>query len=420
MNARPTLTILVPTYNRAAYLENLMDGLCKMVEASHHRDRVEILISDNVSRDRTPEIGTRFGSLYSFVTYHRKQMHLDSGEANIFSSAPLAHGEYVWTLGDDDFVLPGAVDRLFQVLDGNDAAFFLFNNGVVDSGRHTILDHYIESSHSMITFDTISDLVANLGFITATTTFSSTVWSKRAILRADWQDLVRASSAYAHVAIYLDGCRGLKSAFVDRHLIAYRFVEGEIDRSFSRWAKEHKLPRLFPWHIGIIRLFNLLIKKGNITPDYFWSIKELIMDFCAIKGNIRPLHFLVCEAFIKQIKFGLSSLCPSEFIDLSAWLEAMTFFKDCPFPEERSVIERLASLTPEMKSLAESAWSPRACPNRIARKQAFFRQKLQILQDVLGSLDKKSGCALPPEGIWIGLAGSNHTFQPLNCRGHDV
>jgi abequosyltransferase len=112
----PLLTIAIPTYNRSRYLSRLLDSLLSQLKAeTFDKPRVELLISDNASSDDTSAIletyrlqGLRFRSL-------RNQTNL-GGDANIAQCFAEASGQYVWIIGDDDIVLPGALAFLLDFL----------------------------------------------------------------------------------------------------------------------------------------------------------------------------------------------------------------------------------------------------------------------------------------------------------------
>ena len=52
----PLLSICIPTYNRAAILQETSRLLIRAIKESGHLSEVEICISDNASTDRTPDV----------------------------------------------------------------------------------------------------------------------------------------------------------------------------------------------------------------------------------------------------------------------------------------------------------------------------------------------------------------------------
>ena len=59
-NKQPLLSICIPTYNRAEYLEGALKNI---VTDSAFDSRVEVIISDNASTDNTQEVGKKYSNL---------------------------------------------------------------------------------------------------------------------------------------------------------------------------------------------------------------------------------------------------------------------------------------------------------------------------------------------------------------------
>ena len=56
-NKQPLLSICIPTYNRASYLEGAIQNI---ITDNAFGDEVEIIISDNASTDNTEEIAKKY------------------------------------------------------------------------------------------------------------------------------------------------------------------------------------------------------------------------------------------------------------------------------------------------------------------------------------------------------------------------
>jgi abequosyltransferase len=109
---RPLLTIAIPTYNRAEYLRQLLDSLLEQVR---NESRVEVLISDNASTDDTANLIHEKRRNGSPLTYLANE-HNIGPDANFLQCFESAAGKYVWIIGDDDLLLPGAVSQVLEYL----------------------------------------------------------------------------------------------------------------------------------------------------------------------------------------------------------------------------------------------------------------------------------------------------------------
>lgn len=115
LNKAPTLTIAIPTYNRSKYLVRLLDSLRPQMEEARHQFSIELLISDNASTDDTPEVVEAFRHISVPYRTFRNETNLGA-DANILQCFSEAAGQYVWIIGDDDIVLPGALLAVLDLL----------------------------------------------------------------------------------------------------------------------------------------------------------------------------------------------------------------------------------------------------------------------------------------------------------------
>jgi len=116
MTERPLLTIAIPTFNRASYLEqNLAQIKSEMRGVAP--GAVELLISDNHSTDSTPQVVENAQRAGLTIRYVRNAENL--GWARNFTQCyELASGTYLLLLGDDDLLTDGALRLLLDRLAG--------------------------------------------------------------------------------------------------------------------------------------------------------------------------------------------------------------------------------------------------------------------------------------------------------------
>jgi hypothetical protein len=104
----PRFTIGIPTFNRATLLA---ESLRTAVNQSY--GDLEIIVSDNASSDRTPDIVQPFGPR---IRYVRNETNLGA-TANFFRLVELASGEYFSWLQDDDCIFGSFAERAATCLD---------------------------------------------------------------------------------------------------------------------------------------------------------------------------------------------------------------------------------------------------------------------------------------------------------------
>ena len=106
---KPLLTIAIPTFNRADRLKRCLEACLEQTAGKS----VELLVSDNASEDATQAFMTEFCKKNLAVSYVRNPENIGP-DRNFLNCYNCAKGEYVLLLGDDDVLLPGAVDAILE------------------------------------------------------------------------------------------------------------------------------------------------------------------------------------------------------------------------------------------------------------------------------------------------------------------
>ncbi|OBI90988.1 glycosyltransferase family A protein [Mycobacterium sp. 1245805.9] len=111
----PVLSICVPTFNRARYLDGLLQDL-----AAHIGDldfSYELLIGDNASEDQTPDVVRRYEHQLA-IRYIRRPQNVGAYH-NISQLIEAAEGRYVAYVADDDLLIPGVLGRYVAHLEAH-------------------------------------------------------------------------------------------------------------------------------------------------------------------------------------------------------------------------------------------------------------------------------------------------------------
>jgi glycosyltransferase involved in cell wall biosynthesis len=108
---KPILSVLINTFNHEQYIEQT---IVSAIEQDFPASEFEILVVDDGSTDRTPEIVGKFGQ---HVRLLRKK---NGGQASAFNAAlPEVRGELVAFLDGDDWWLPGKLAAVTTALEQN-------------------------------------------------------------------------------------------------------------------------------------------------------------------------------------------------------------------------------------------------------------------------------------------------------------
>lgn len=110
----PTISVGVPVYNGEDYLPELMHSLLDQTFTD-----IEIVICDNASTDRTPQICAEFARRDPRVRYFRNERNI--GPLNNYNRVfHLSRGKYFCWMAHDDFLDPTDLEKRLRVLEQND------------------------------------------------------------------------------------------------------------------------------------------------------------------------------------------------------------------------------------------------------------------------------------------------------------
>lgn len=142
-NIKPILTVGIPTYNRARYLDECLGWICG--EAGNNPD-VEILVSDNGSTDNTEDVVNKYKASYNNVVYYKQIQNLGF-DRNIKSIFDLANGEYVKPHGDDDLFTPGSINNIINIIKQNQdvSLFFVHCGEMVPATRGVGFSNFVRA-----------------------------------------------------------------------------------------------------------------------------------------------------------------------------------------------------------------------------------------------------------------------------------
>jgi glycosyltransferase involved in cell wall biosynthesis len=111
LNMETILSVAIPTFNRVDKLKKCLESLLAEIAGKP----VELLVSDNASQDGTQAYMEEICREHPEVTYIRNSENVGP-DRNFLNCYNRASGEYVYLLGDDDVLLPGAMDAILETL----------------------------------------------------------------------------------------------------------------------------------------------------------------------------------------------------------------------------------------------------------------------------------------------------------------
>lgn len=133
MNSRPLVSIGMPTYNGAEFIRQALDSLL-----AQDYDNFELIISDNASRDATPDICAECILKDNRIRYYRNETNLGA-VWNFNRVFELSNGEYFMWAADHDLWDPCFLSRCVHVLESDDNVVLVYPlTMLVDSGGSSL------------------------------------------------------------------------------------------------------------------------------------------------------------------------------------------------------------------------------------------------------------------------------------------
>lgn len=194
----PTLSICIPTFNRAACLRALLEDIRLQITELQAGHAVSVVVSDNHSEDETEHVVAAARGAGLPVTYHRQPRNVGFA-ANMNHVVARAPAAYCWLMGSDERLRPGALRRVLEALNGDPSVDVLVANKAVGGlERRYLVD---SSASDTFAIEGAADLLAYVrrcAEVSALFAFISTL----VVRKAAWDSVAitedEAGHAYTH------------------------------------------------------------------------------------------------------------------------------------------------------------------------------------------------------------------------------
>lgn len=133
---QPRISIGLPVFNGETYIEEALDSIL----AQTYTD-FELIISDNASTDRTPEICQGYAAKDSRIRYFRNPENL-GGVPNYNRTFELSGGEYFKWAAHDDVLAPGFLKECVRVLDERPDVILAHSKTKIIDEESTVTENY--------------------------------------------------------------------------------------------------------------------------------------------------------------------------------------------------------------------------------------------------------------------------------------
>ncbi|NRP72645.1 Abequosyltransferase RfbV [Ensifer psoraleae] len=286
------LSICIPTYNRARFLEN---ALGRFVDLYRIPFSFEVVVSDNASTDDTRDVVETFAGKGLPIRYFRN-LENRGVDANLASAFRHAAGEYAVYLADDDMLAIDGLTEAIAYLDRNPELSACFAPWFVHNeieGRDTDLFYQIDAD---IKFD--KDQFERLfAFIVERHIFPEIGIYRTAALRVAWLPRHFAYWAFSNLAHFLEsgGVAFLKKPF-------YRqVVQSKIGRDRPQAGHDELLTAWDRYRGGLEYFLHVGVKRGAVrmTPDRRAAQDTSIKQFTCMRMAVAMRMWAAKKDYVK-------------------------------------------------------------------------------------------------------------------------
>lgn len=285
--SRPLLTIAIPTYNRAEFLEKCLSRVLAQCDFS----RVEVLVSDNCSEPSTQKVVNNFQITYPELAYYRNDENIGM-DGNFLCCYERAKGDYLWLLGDDDFLLPGVIKELLKILEEQ-------RPGVLHLDQRT-------GQPECLLFDTLGDFVRHVGYWLT--------YCSANIFRIDTQDVDRSffnatnGSLLSVTHMFIHSAANYSASNI---VLGAPIISGGHDLRRNGGYNFFKvfgdnlvliLRNLHNTHVLSWRQFNAIkfeLFRCHIYPNY----KRYVLNGEKSLYDVKGVHYIIWKNFLLDVGF---------------------------------------------------------------------------------------------------------------------
>ena len=149
------LTIAIPTYNRAKYLQESLLHITNQLNIQNQE--IDIIVSDNCSTDNTQEVVEKYIQLGYTISYIKNEIN-KGADFNIAQCYQLAKTQFVLALSDDDYLVENSINTILEVIKNNLKSGLIhihIHSNVNEKkifNKFTNVNEFVEKIHYWVTF----------------------------------------------------------------------------------------------------------------------------------------------------------------------------------------------------------------------------------------------------------------------------
>ena len=242
-NEKKLLSILIPTYNRASYLDNCLNSIFSQLD-EELKNKIEIIVSNNASTDNTEEIMKKYSQNMDVDYKYSSNLENLGFDGNFYKLHNEASSLFCWILGDNEYLEKRSLKKIIEILEKNkDSGVIYISNKIKNKNLEQITSNkFLEKVSYNITF------------------ISAIIWKKDYQIELEYSEV--KDSLFTQVFFYLNNL-----SKIEKNLIVY----GKYFSSLEVGNGGYKLFEIFS------NSFNRVLKKYHIDKKV---VDKINRDMC--------------------------------------------------------------------------------------------------------------------------------------------
>lgn len=302
--ASPVLSVAIPTYNRAETLRRQLQSLLGQIVGC--QEDIEIVVSDNASSDSTRSVVDEMRQHFPVLKYVRNAQNLGLLQ-NVDRAARACEGDYVWFVGDDDVLMPFALETVVNTIrsawtQDDPAAFILLNAYPVAADDAWVGASQIppwlrpglipSAGQIFLSFD-----YASIGCITQLVVRRLDWTARPFVIEGPW-------AAYAHLRHLLTISRGHPAFFVGAPLVGIRHrhspqYHNHLALAYCIEFHSYDSTLLNEWHIPRPEVSRAQRRRARATLRAFVKV-NLFREYAPYWARVDAVRLLTPEGRVAR------------------------------------------------------------------------------------------------------------------------